>query len=160
MPLRFSAAHNCMLFSGDTWELASSNADASLLSLLEQHARHLLVSVQEPDSVARGVERLLRDRGPSRSLPEVAKALGLSERTLQRRLAEEGVVFADLAASVREDLARRLLTDRTVAIAEIAYLLGFSDQSSFTRWFKRRTAQTPAAFRAAHRSGPTAAERH
>jgi AraC-like DNA-binding protein len=70
------------------------------------------------------------------------------KRTLQRRLSIENCVFVDLVSSVREEMARRLLANRNVAIAEAAFVLGFSDQSSFTRSFKRWTGQTPAAFRA------------
>jgi len=54
-------------------------------------------------------------------------------------------VFADVADGVRADLARRMLQDRSIAIAEATYLLGFADQSSVKRW----TGLTPAAFRRA-----------
>lgn len=136
--------------------VASRSADPSLLSLLEQHARALLESVAEERTVARDVKRLLRDAGPALGLPEAAKRLGVSERTLQRRLADETCVYADLVSSVREEMARQLMLDRKVAIAEAAFILGFSDQSSFTRSFKRWTGQTPAAFRAEHRTGTAA----
>lgn len=155
-PLLFSSGHNRMLVSREAWELPSRSADPSLLSLLEQHARALLESVAEERTVARDVKRLLRDAGPALGLPEAAKRLGVSERTLQRRLADETCVYADLVSSVREEMARQLMLDRKVAIAEAAFILGFSDQSSFTRSFKRWTGQTPAAFRAEHRTGTAA----
>lgn len=153
-PLSFSAGRNCMLFQGETWELESSNADASLLALLDRHAQNLLTSAAPAHSTTEALQRLLRDSGPSLGLAETAKKLGLSERTLQRRLAEEGTVFAEVVSSIREEIARQLLRERKVAIAEAAFLLGFSDQSSFTRSFKRWTGQTPAAFRAASAGGP------
>jgi AraC-like DNA-binding protein len=148
-PWRFQTGHNRMCFDAETWALPSANADASLLGVLERHAQELVASLQtEPELVGR-VRRVLYQRGPSLSLAATAKELGLSARTLQRRLTEAGHVFATVADAVRQDLASRMLAERGVAIAEVAFLLGFADQSSFTRTFKRWTGLTPAAFRQA-----------
>jgi len=71
----------------------------------------------------------------------------MSERSLQRRLAEESVRFEALTDDVRREMAARYLADRKVAIAEIAYLLGYSEPSAFHRAFKRWTGSTPAEAR-------------
>jgi len=66
---------------------------------------------------------------------------------LQRRLADSGMTWQHLLDRTREQLARQYLSDRALALAEIALLLGYSEQSAFTRSFKRWTGQTPLAFR-------------
>jgi len=148
-PLRFAAGANRMLFKRAVWEHRCPSADPSLLIVLEQHARTLVEAIEREPGVVGEVRRALYAGGPTPSLGEVAQRLGLSTRTLQRRLRQAETPFADLAASVREELARRLLAERRLALAEVAFVLGFADQSSFTRSFKRWTGRTPAAFRAA-----------
>jgi AraC-like DNA-binding protein len=71
----------------------------------------------------------------------------MSARTLQRRLAGEGLSFDGVLDELRRELALRHLADRRVAIAEVAYLLGFSEPSAFHRAFKRWTGTTPGAAR-------------
>lgn len=78
---------------------------------------------------------------------QVARALGLSRRSLQRRLAEQGPTFAELLESTRRTLARGYLGDPALSLAEIAFLLGYREQSSFFRAFKRWYGQTPAGYR-------------
>lgn len=77
----------------------------------------------------------------------MAKRLALGERTLQRRLDELGVAFVDVLGEVRTELAQAYLREPGVSLAEIAWLLGFSDQSAFTRAFKRWMGVTPGAWR-------------
>jgi AraC-like DNA-binding protein len=68
---------------------------------------------------------------------------------MQRRLDEHGVAFVDLLDEVRAQLAKNKLQGSDLSLAEIGFLLGFSDQSSFTRAFKRWTGQTPKEYRQA-----------
>jgi AraC-like DNA-binding protein len=77
---------------------------------------------------------------------EVASRLAVSERTLQRRLREEGASFAGLEDDVRRERAFQLLRDGQLAHFEIAFLLGFSDPSAFTRAFRRWCGRTPLAW--------------
>ena len=79
----------------------------------------------------------------------VARRLGLSTRTLQRRLADRGCVYHDVVDTARRDLAERLLSDTEFPLAEVAFLTGYSEQSTFTRAFKRWNGQTPANYRRA-----------
>jgi len=81
-------------------------------------------------------------------MSEIARQLGLSERTLLRRLAEEGVSYQDLVEQVRKAAAGRSLDESTLAIGETAYLLGYSEPAAFHRAFKRWYAMTPEHFRA------------
>mgnify|MGYP001946743321 CR=1 FL=1 len=71
----------------------------------------------------------------------------VSGRTLQRRLAEEGTSFRTLLLEVRRELAERYISDPHMPLAEISYMLGFADSSSFSRAFKRWTGEPPALFR-------------
>jgi AraC-like DNA-binding protein len=98
-------------------------------------------------AVRGAVADALADGQPSRS--QIARRLGVSERTLHRRLAEHGESFQTLATQARRDAAESLLRSDRHNLADVAFLTGFSDQSAFTRAFKRWTGQTPAAYRSA-----------
>src|SRR4029079_12500683 len=82
------------------------------------------------------------------SLAAVAASLRTSRRTLQRRLADEGVSFADLVDDVRRALAEDYVRDPRRPLGEVAYLLGYAELSPFLRAFKRWTGRTPADVRA------------
>jgi AraC-like DNA-binding protein len=92
------------------------------------------------------VERL-RDGEPEQGA--VARPLGLSERTLQRRLRDEGTTFGALVDDVRLELARMYLGDPELAIFEVAFLLGYSEPSAFNRAFRRWTGASPSEHRRA-----------
>jgi AraC-like DNA-binding protein len=78
---------------------------------------------------------------------EVARRLGMSSRTLSRKLAEEGTSFAEILDQLRAALAKRYLHDETLPVSEIAWLLGYREVSSLTHAFKRWTGMTPRRFR-------------
>jgi AraC-like DNA-binding protein len=80
-----------------------------------------------------------------------AKKLGISVRTLQWRLAESGLKFSDILEGQRIELARDCLLREHFKLEEIAVLLGYSEQASFGRAFKRWTGFTPWAFRSVER---------
>ena len=105
----------------------------------------------EPDEapILTTVRRSIRDAliQGAPTAEQVARALALSRRSLQRRLAEHGQTFAELLESTRRTLARGYLGDPALSLAEITFLLGYREQSSFFRAFKRWYGQTPAAYR-------------
>jgi AraC-like DNA-binding protein len=74
----------------------------------------------------------------------------MSERTLARKLSDEGLNFSEILQRMRQDLAVRYLDDRKLHVSKIAWLLGFRDVSAFTHAFKRWTGRTPSQVRAAH----------
>jgi AraC-like DNA-binding protein len=80
---------------------------------------------------------------------DVARSLGTSERTLARRLSDEGLNCTEILQKMRRDLAVRYLGDRKLHVSEIAWLLGFHEVSAFTHAFKRWTGQTPSQMRTA-----------
>jgi AraC-like DNA-binding protein len=81
----------------------------------------------------------------------VARSLGLSARSLRRRLADEDKSYAEVANEARAIVAKHLLRDKRKTIQETAYELGFSDTSTFHRAFKSWTGMTPRAYRESHR---------
>ncbi|ODA66635.1 HTH-type transcriptional regulator VirS [Methyloligella halotolerans] len=100
----------------------------------------------ELTEVVRHIFLLQLDQGES-GIDHVAARLGLSRRTLQRRLREQAVSFESLAETTLRDQARALLKDRDMPITEIALSLGYSDPAHFTRAFRRWTGETPLAWR-------------
>ena len=78
---------------------------------------------------------------------DVARSLGMSERTLARRLSDEGLNFTEILQQLRRDLAVRYLDDRKLHVSKIAWLLGFQEVSAFTHAFKRWTGKTPSKMR-------------
>jgi AraC-like DNA-binding protein len=77
----------------------------------------------------------------------VAKELGMSARTLQRRITDEGATFRQLLLEARQELARQYLTQSSIEITEAAYLLGYDDANSFHRAFKTWEGTTPGHWR-------------
>lgn len=96
-------------------------------------------------AVRRSLELLLpQGRG---TIEQVALQLGMSGRTLQRRLADEGTEFSAVLNDARGALARRYLGDPRYPVGQVASLLGFADPSAFTRWFGARFGQSPRRWR-------------
>ena len=126
------------------------SADPALSRVIERHAEELLAKLpQLTESTTDRVQRLLsRALGDGEAtLAAMAKRLRMSERSLQRKLADEDTSFDALLDAMRHDLAQRYLADPKIGIAEVAYLLGYSEPSPFHRAFKRWTGTTPSEAR-------------
>ena len=146
---RFGAAADALVLDAAVLDAPCPAPDPTLWSVLEQHAEALLAERPDP---ARFAERVRHDVG--RALPEgaatlaaTARRLRMSERSVQRRLAAEGTTYEAIVDDLRRELAARYLRDRSLAIGEVAYLLGYSEPSAFHRAFKRWTGATPAEAR-------------
>jgi AraC-like DNA-binding protein len=81
------------------------------------------------------------------AIADIAGALHMSPRTLQRRLADEGTSLNAIIDAVREEIARAKVLDRSLPLGEIAYLCGYSELSAFLRAFKRWTGKSPSDMR-------------
>jgi AraC-like DNA-binding protein len=147
-PLRFEQAVDALVIGRDTLDVPVRNGDADLQRVLEAYLATILPEVELGD-LSQLVRRRLRPAPAGRvpTLSSLAAGLAMSPRTLQRRLAEERTSYQALVREVREDLAREYLTESLLSISEIAFLLGFSDVSTFHRAFRRWTRQTPLAYR-------------
>lgn len=97
-------------------------------------------------SVRRAVHLLL-PLGRS-SIEQVGQKLGMSSRTLQRRLEHEGEDFSAIVNDVRRSLASRYLGDRSFQVSQVATMLGFSEVSTFSRWFSAQFGKSPSRWRA------------
>ncbi|GIX24940.1 MAG: transcriptional regulator [Caldimonas sp.] len=147
---RFGAAESCLLLDAAVLRRPVPAADAELSRIVTAHADGLLERLGPPaaswsDRVRRALLQGLD--GERATLPAVARQLGLSERSLQRRLRDEGTGFAPLLDAVRHELALRWVGEGRLALGEVAYLLGFSEPSAFHRAFRRWTGTTPQAMR-------------
>ncbi|HEU5131049.1 MAG TPA: AraC family transcriptional regulator ligand-binding domain-containing protein, partial [Pyrinomonadaceae bacterium] len=148
-PIEFRASSNKLSFPSSFLSLPIAKADARLCALLDRHAEELLAKFPPRDSLVDQVRSIITSelRGGDPSLERVADQLGLTPRTLQRKLQELGTSHNELLDHMRRQLAMRYLREREMAICEVAYLLGFSESSSFHRAFKRWTGLTPKEFR-------------
>jgi len=132
-------------------------ADHHLNEILIGYCEEILARRPTPASPMRAlVENAVAPLLPHgrAQMGDIAEALGVSRRTLTRRLAAEGVSFTEILEDLRRDLALRYLEDATLSISQIAWLLGFQEVSAFTSAFKRWTGATPSQERT--RSTPMA----
>lgn len=133
-------------------------ADAGLSRFLLRHLEQLAGSaVPEATFEERVIDAIGREL-PS-GMPKsarIALRIGTSQRSLQRQLAAAGKTFQELVAATRRTLALRLLKESKHSLAEISFLLGFSEPSAFHRAFKRWTGRTPAEVRAEESGGESA----
>jgi AraC-like DNA-binding protein len=148
-PVRFTAPADRLCFSAQEWDAPTPTADAALARMLEEHARILAQRIPHiaPGFRADVQKTIAGVLAEGASADTVARALHMSVRTLQRRLVASGTTFREIADAVRVQLAQAYLNDRTVSIAEVAFLLGFSDQTSFQRAFRRWTGEPPGRWR-------------
>jgi AraC-like DNA-binding protein len=142
----FGATEDQLCFSSSAEQLSVVQADFYLNELLIGYCEQALKarSMQRSPFGLR-VENaitLLLPHGNT-GVAEIARKLGVSRRTLARRLSSEGLTFAAVMKNLKQDLAKRHLADDTLSISEIAWLLGYQDVSAFTHAFKRWTGTSP-----------------
>lgn len=145
---RFAAGTAALVLSRADWDRPMPSSDPGLFAALDDHARRLLErSATAPlaDRIRAAIAGDLPGREPS--LAAVARRVALSPRSVQRRLAEGGTSFARTVDAVREERAKAFLRSGDVSLAEVSWLLGFSEQSAFTRAFRRWTGASPTEWR-------------
>ena len=147
--LDFNAERDELAFDRSTCELPVLSADPALSELVTAHARTLLERLPEAKSWTARVQSVLGRELPrtTPTIDDVASALSVAKRTLQRRLKDEGTSFEDVADGLRRSLAERYLSERRLAVQETAFLLGYSDVSAFQRAFLRWTGLSPSRWR-------------
>lgn len=148
--LLFHQAHYSMTYKTDFLNLRTAKADDSINQFLVQRVEEETKGIQLPtDRIYITVKQLIQDALPSGipSFAQISEHMGMSQRTLGRRLADHGLTFRDLIRQTQEEVASHLLRRTSRNIAEIAFETGFSEQSTFNRAFKRWTNQSPLEFR-------------
>jgi AraC-like DNA-binding protein len=148
-PVSFGERACRMILARAVWDTPRAGSNPALFSVLDTHARMLLDRLPGPSGLVGRVRDAIEEelRGGKPRLESIARRMAMSPRTLQRRLADEGVVFNDVLDELRLRAAKAYLSQRDVAAAEVAYLLGFAAQSAFNHAFKRWTGQTPTEYR-------------
>lgn len=157
----FGAACHQAVFDAALLAMPVPNADITLYPVLQQHAERLLRErARAGDGIAAQVQAaVIRNLAHDRvRLPQVAQELGMSARSLQRRLADGGTSFQQVLDGARQRLAEDYLRQDGLALADIAFLLGFQEQSAFTHAFREWSGMNPGAWRERERerrlSGP------
>jgi AraC-like DNA-binding protein len=146
--VRFGQAHTGIGVSHALLARPLGTPNPALFEALQHQALRLHERLDTQASMQSRVARLVRAALPLLpSMREAAQALALSERSLRRRLADEGTSYTQVAEAVRLNVARELLGSRERPLKQIASELGFSELSAFHRAFKRWTGDTPVAFR-------------
>jgi AraC-like DNA-binding protein len=151
----FNAPANRMVFAPEAANRPFVTADPALARVLRRRLDKLLTQVPRADDsivshVRRALVESLAQGQPTAAA--VGRAVGMSERTLHRRLRDERTTFRRLLDQVRGDLAAAMLQQQAVGIAEIAFILGYSEPAAFHRSFRRWTGQTPLTFRRGSRA--------
>jgi AraC-like DNA-binding protein len=147
--IEFCSNENGLAFHARTLDLPLGSVDPELFALLDRQAEQ--ARRQRPTElplVAELRDKIRAELARGATIERVASKLGTTPRTLQRRLGEHGTTFVAELDAVREELAKAYVADPRLALAEVAFRLGYADERAFLRAFKRWTRETPKAFRA------------
>lgn len=147
-PVRFSAKRNAIYFNKKDIYAPALAASGELASQFDDISRAYLLGLDRSDIVKgakRNIVKLLPTGDCSRE--NVAKALNVSERSLNSKLRESGTSYQEILEELRSRLAHEYLDRKHLSLAQIGYQLGFSDTSSFARAFRRWTGQSPSEYR-------------
>ena len=150
VPVRFNAARNALRID-PVWLSDASDFEpghAYSFGIFSRHADGLLEALGRSDRLRDRIEAAILPNlhEGSLSMSKLARDLGMSRQTLYRRLKAEDETFAEIHDDLRRRMALDYLTARKVSVNETAYLLGFSEASSFVRAFKRWTGHSPTAY--------------
>ena len=150
-PVHYGADRDGLEISEELLHAGNRLGDARISEFFDAHLEKELADyagdARLDEQVRNQIAKALSEGVPK--ISEISAQMGMSSRTLQRQLAEQGHVYQDLVDATRRDLAEKLLRRTDFALAEIAFLTGYAEQSTFSRAFKRWHGQTPASFRRA-----------
>ena len=149
--LRFDAPHDLLVFDEEAFALPMVHRNAQLLAVLMPGLERAVEQDERERTLVDDVRMTLSERmsGDRPAAATVAKSLGMSTRTMQRRLGELGTTYQNVLDDVRQRSARQLLANTDLGIGEVAFLLGFEEVNSFTRAFQTWEGSTPARWREA-----------
>jgi AraC-like DNA-binding protein len=146
----FNQTHYSITYRTADFETRTAKADTSINRFLLERVDEETNGVEiSPGKIAHDLQQLIKEALPSGipSIDQVGSHMGMSARTLTRRLSESGLSFRDLIKKTQQDISKDLLKDPARNMGEIAFHTGFSEQSAFNRAFKRWTGQSPTEFR-------------
>lgn len=143
------ASDGALVFSREIWTVPVPQADAALSPIIEAYAAQLM----PPEDPASGWQARVRDflrrqlSGGAPTLEQCARAIGMTPRSLQRRLDEANTNYRAVTDQLRREEALRLVQHSDLGLEEISFLLGYSDRRAFVRAFQRWTGASPSSFR-------------
>lgn len=150
VPVTFKAQRNALRIDPiwDSPDTPFEPGNAYAFGVFTRHADALLASLQADTSTRAQIEAQILPKlhEGTISMDRLAKDIGMSRQTLYRRLKDERVTFAEILDGLRQRIAMEYLDGQKVTVNETAYLLGFSEASSFVRAFKRWTGLSPTAY--------------
>jgi AraC-like DNA-binding protein len=147
-PIAYEAKVDALTFAADSLDRRLLSANPELARHNDDLVRRYLADMREGTVVDRVRKALSEHLSGDTSPGKVASLLGMSSRSLQRRLQEHGTSFVKVLADTRRELAASYLREQQWSITEIAFLLGFEDASAFARAFRAWTGTSPSEFRA------------
>jgi len=151
------ATHNEVIFGRRALDFPLASADASMHAIFKRYADRLLTMMPTALPLTRRVQALLRDRMDAResAVDDLPDAMHMSERTLRRKLTQEGVVqLRSLVEQTRREQACRYLASSGLSVSEIAHRLGFAHPPAFHRAFRRWLKVSPLQYRRDHAVSP------
>ena len=148
-PVNFGASRNAIVLHSQDLDRPFATYDAELLEMMQSALEKKARGCREEASASEQVKWLLKQMlaGGRPDITDVARELGLSVRTLQRRIDEEGTTFRDLLLEVRQELVRKYFAQPGIQINEVAFQLGYEDTNSFYRAFRNWEGTTPSQWR-------------
>mgnify|MGYP005989481721 CR=1 FL=1 len=150
--IEFNAKRNALIVDEEVLDIPLRQPDTDLLQSLTQQAEAMMNELRQKNTITLQVrtvlKRLMVEEIPRRE--KVAEALGINEKTLQRRLQEAGTGYQQVLDNIRRDTAINWLTTTQVGVSDIAERLGFSEVRSFQRRFKEWTGSSPVKYRTMH----------
>ncbi len=148
--VEFNAPHYSIQFRTQDIDVHTIKADKSINRFLVERMQEEMQGIHaNADKLLREVHQRIEEALPGGipSLIQVSEYLGMSARTLKRRLADKGLTFREYVQKIQRDVSIDLIRNTSQSMAEIAFQTGFSEQSAFNRAFKRWTNQSPIEFR-------------
>jgi AraC-like DNA-binding protein len=144
--IRFDRPNHRLVFPASELDIPLVTADPVATRLAREQCERELAALVDAGVPGR-VRAAITAGGDAPSLPEIARELRMSPRTLKRKLAEHGTTFSAIRDDMRRQRALLLLDNRALSIGEIAAKLGYSELPNFTRAFRKWTGVTPIAYR-------------
>ena len=151
-PIYFGAGETSLAFPARYLDKPLPHSNPYVYSALQTHVNRLMRQLRARRSTVDRVRRIISRQLPrTPDVDRVAETLNMSRQTLYRKLKKEGESFQHLAESVRRERALRYVAEGEYGLTEVAFLLGFSELSAFSRAFKRWTGETPGHYRSRYR---------
>ncbi len=147
--MKFEQEYNAIVFDKHYLELPNNDYNHYLDTIIREQADNLLHKLSSNDNLIQQTYKLIVHYLPTGDLTvdKISSELNMSRRTLARKLKDEGVSFQDLVEQTKKNLSKNYLQQNDISINDIAYMLGFSETSAFSRAFKRWFGDNPQSFR-------------